>query len=111
MQYYIIDSFIKKQASKEDDEGHASGAAGGSYERIAEDGSEDDEDPHQPRRRSGSIQLEDETDSKNVQSGKKVKGSADGEYDPEHDGDRTTVVGSGSSPMTGNVPKELLPKE
>lgn len=112
MQYYIIDSFIKKAADKEDDEGHdGSGASGGTYERIAEPGSDDDDDPHQPRRRSGSIQLEDETDVKSVKEGKKVRDPAEGEYDPDLDGDRTTVVGSGSSPLRGGVPKELLPKE
>ncbi|KAK2610584.1 hypothetical protein N8I77_004002 [Diaporthe amygdali] len=110
MQYYIIDSFIKKQAGKEDDEGHEnSGATGGSYERIAEDENENDENPHQPRRRSGSIQMEDETEA--IKHGKKVKGPAEAEYDPDLDGDRTTVVGSGSSPVRGGVPKELLPKE
>lgn len=112
MQYYIIDSFIKKQADKEDNEGHdGSGGSGGTYERIAEPGSEDDEDSHQPRRRSGSVQLEDEADKKSVKEGKKAKGSAEGEYDPDLDGDRTLVVGSGSSPVRGGVPKELLPKE
>lgn len=112
MQYYIIDSFIKKPAGKEDDEGHeGSGASGGTYERIAEPGSEDDDDPHTPRRRSGSIQLEDEADVKSSKEGKKAKSPAEGEYDPDLDGDRTTVVGSGSSPLRGGVPKELLPKE
>lgn len=110
MQYYIIDSFIKKQTNKEDDEGHGgSGASGGTYERIAEPADEDDEGPHTPRR--GSIQLEDEADVKSGNEGKKVKSQAEGEYDPDLDGDRTTVVGSGSSPMRGGVPKELLPKE
>lgn len=112
MQYYIIDSFIKKPAGKEDDEGHeGSGASGGTYERIAEPGSEDDDDPHTPRQRSGSIQLEDEADVKSSKEGKKVKSPAEAEYDPDLDGDRTTVVGSGSSPLRGGVPKELLPKE
>lgn len=113
MQYYIIDSFIKKPASKDDNEGHdGSGASGGTYERIAEPGSDDDDDPHQPRRRSGSIQLEDEADVKSVKEGKKVKGPTEEEYDPDLDGDRTTVVvGSGSSPVRGGVPRELLPKE
>ncbi|KAK7719920.1 hypothetical protein SLS64_002101 [Diaporthe eres] len=112
MQYYIIDSFIKKPAGKEDDEGHeGSGASGGTYERIADPGSEDDDEPHTPRRRSGSIQLEDETDVKSSKERKKVKSPAEGEYDPDLDGDRTTVIGSGSSPVRGGVPKELLPKE
>ncbi|KAH8762513.1 vacuolar membrane protein-domain-containing protein [Diaporthe sp. PMI_573] len=72
MQYYIIDSFIKKPASKDENEGHdGSGASGGTYERIAEPGSDDDPDPHRLRRRSGSIQLEDEADVKSVKEGRK----------------------------------------
>ncbi|POS80834.1 transmembrane protein [Diaporthe helianthi] len=112
MQYYIIDSFIKKPAEKDDNEGHdGSGASGGTYERIAEPGSDDDDDPHQPRLRSGSFQLEDEADAKSTKEGKKVKGPADEEYDPDLDGDRIAVVGSGSSPVRGVVKRELLPKE
>lgn len=118
LQYYIIDSFIKAKASKEETEGHsrpgseggAAGDGGVSYQRIAGADSEAHEDDA-PCPSS----LDVERDSKG-KMGSQISKSASpvhAEYDPEVDGDRTPAAAGGSSTAgpEGNVPRELLPKE
>lgn len=108
LQYYIIDSFIKKQASKEDTEGHEVGNESVSYQRIVP-GEENEEGVDQRR---PSVDGDDLVKAKLGSQISKSASPVHEEYDPEVDGDRTTATG-GSSKLRpeGNVPKELLPKE
>lgn len=122
MQYYIIDSYIKKQVvgdeegSDSDTEGGSVGSgvavAGGhsavSYGVIS--ASDDSES-------SGG---EDADDEERIKSGRRVRltrrdTSKDREYDPTIDGDEGTVVGSSSSRASdsrkGLLGKELIPPE
>jgi hypothetical protein len=114
LQYYIIDSYIKKQeAIAADGETGAGAGAGGAvvYEELA--ASETDE--------SGDESGEDEDARKSVAAGRGSRlrmarrdsaagrSSRDVEYDPAVDGDSQTVIGSTSS--RGVLPKELLPPE
>lgn len=114
LQYYIIDSFIKKQASKEDTEGQSRPASeGASYQRIAEgiDEAGPDDIQRQQSRRSS---LDADRDGR-VKAGsisKKLASPTHDEYDPEVDG---TSIGEGSTITSrgpeGELPRELLPKE
>jgi len=116
LQYYIIDSYIKKQEAIVVD-GDASAGAGGLvvYEELAvseSDESSDEEGADDEARKSP-----------NAGQGSRVRmerrGSATGrtsrdvEYDPAVDGDSQTVIGSSSSHVSsrGALPKELLPTE
>lgn len=120
LQYYIIDSFIKAQASKDDTGGHEvgrgegssgnGGGGGGSYQRIAPS------DEHEEGVESSSVDGDDILAKAKL--GSQISKSASPvreEYDPEVDGDRTaaTTTTGGSSTLRpeGTVPKELLPKE
>lgn len=108
LQYYIIDSFIKAQASKEDTEGHQAGSEGVSYQRISSgEGHEEGIDERRP-----SVDGDDLVKAKLGSQISKSASPVREEYDPEVDGDRTTVPG-GSSKLKpeGSVPRELLPKE
>ncbi|KAK4465652.1 vacuolar membrane protein-domain-containing protein [Cladorrhinum samala] len=113
MQYYIIDSYIKKQIS-------GSGAAGSdsdsetaaettAYNEIlgseTDDDSDDDDSLTAPTKPTG-------VDSKGRRRNSLGEPTRD-EYDPDVDGDSQTVIGSGSSHTSskGVLPKELLPKE
>lgn len=119
LQYYIIDSFIKAKASKEDTEGHSRpGSEGGglgdggvSYQRISGADTEAHEDGV-PNRRS-SLDVERDAKGKIGPQASKSASPVHAEYDPEVDGDRAPAATGGSSMMGpgGNVPKELLPKE
>lgn len=112
MQYYIIDSFIKKQTSKEETEGQSRpGSEGGpTYQIIPDDSVQSLGDGHQDH-------LGD--DEMNIKKGQPVARSGSqtpvhDEYDPEVDGDRTrsTVVGSSSSGHAeGTISTKLFPKE
>jgi hypothetical protein len=117
LQYYIIDSYIKKQEVLADDGEVGSAGAGGSgpvvYEELAvseSDGSDDEDDDDGDARKSV---------SNNAGRGSHLRmerrGSATGrpEYDPAVDGDSPTVIGSSSSRTSarGPLPKELLPTE
>lgn len=121
LQYYIIDSFIKAQASKEDTEGHevgrGEGSGGGSggdggYQRVALG------DEHEEGVEPSSVDGDDLLVKAKL-GGSQISKSASPvheEYDPEVDGDRTTTNNTttgGSSTLRpeGTVPKELLPKE
>ena len=111
LQYYIIDSFIKKQAPKDGDGSPEVGEAT-AYEHLSESG--DDED---------SVELEDEEDIKAHSSNSQRGGSGKAdqakdttrEYDPSTDGDSQTVVGSTSSGGKNQrgklIQDELFPHE
>ncbi|ROW11360.1 hypothetical protein VMCG_01206 [Cytospora schulzeri] len=112
LQYYIIDSFIKKQASKDGGEGTGEGRpTAGAYERISEAGSSDEEGEggHNHHHHSGN--LEEETFTKTGAHVQSIRRPGDDEYDPDIDGDESTVTASGSSPGKGDMPSELYPKE
>ncbi|POR36153.1 Vacuolar membrane protein [Tolypocladium paradoxum] len=87
LQYYIIDSFIKKKETE--------------HERLAS------EDPDEAEH------CDCDADNEPVKSPPRVRNSGD-EYDPDTDGDAPTVIGSSSSrriERTKVVPTELFPKE
>jgi hypothetical protein len=118
LQYYIIDSYIKKQDASAAD-GEAGAGAGGPivYEELAvsetEDESSDDEgcDEEEARKSlnagAGSHLRMARRDSATGRT------SRDAEYDPAVDGDSQTVIGSSSSRISSRraLPKELLPAE
>lgn len=114
LQYYIIDSFIKKQAPKDGDDGSGEGRpAVGSYERIFEAGSDEEGagDLHHHHHHHQSEDLEEETFVKTGSEVTIVRRPGGEEYDPEIDGDEVTVTAGGSLPGKGDVPSELYPKE
>lgn len=116
LQYYIIDSYIKKQESLAADDEAGAGAGGTIvYDELAVSETDDE---------SGDDEDEDEAGkSANNGGGSRLRlarrdsatgrPSRDAEYDPAVDGDSQTVIGSSSSRMSrrGTLPKELLPKE
>ncbi|EJT81625.1 hypothetical protein GGTG_01603 [Gaeumannomyces tritici R3-111a-1] len=128
MQYYIIDSFIKKQtgaATDEDDgdcgdagrtqRGHlrrsSSSGTHGSYDAPGESADEEELVEREGRHRT----------SGNRQSGapagpasaKPAGGRARREYDPDVDGDERTIIGSSTSSRQTEalLSKDLLPRE
>jgi hypothetical protein len=117
MQYYIIDSYIKKQATDETDsddgtiaEGSIRGEAG-AYDELSVSDSESDGDEETERRkhvRGGHLRLA-RRDTPPLPTSQK-----DNEYDPDLDGDSQTIIGSSNSrdsTRRGGLPKELLPHE
>jgi hypothetical protein len=102
MQYYIIDSFIKKKVDPNDGGTMDGEAGGGAYERLGRPESdsfdgEDDDGQRKPLPRAG-----DDSQDRAY------------EYDPAIDGDSHTVVGSSSSRTSERdriLPKELYPHE
>lgn len=128
MQYYIIDSFIKKKegggnetaasgherlpGEDPDDERRAFGEdAEAGEELLTGANSEDDEDDDDPRRDGG----EAGRGSKKQQHHRLSLGGED-EYDPDKDGEAPTVIGSASSSnrlqtSVKVVQPELFPKE
>ncbi|KAK3383258.1 vacuolar membrane protein-domain-containing protein [Lasiosphaeria ovina] len=104
MQYYIIDSYIKKQESLDDvdelDEGDVTEPV--IYDEISvsgSDGSDDSEDEVAKGRR---VRMERRDTPKDL------------EYDPSIDGESQTVIGSSSSRTSDRralLPKELIPPE
>jgi hypothetical protein len=114
LQYYIIDSYIKKQEAAAID-GEAATGTGGPivYEELAisesEDSDDDDDDDVQKSvnaERSSHVRME-------RQDSVTGRPSREGEYDPDVDGDSPTVIGSSSSHISegGTLPKPLLPAE
>ncbi|KAH6853852.1 vacuolar membrane protein-domain-containing protein [Chaetomium sp. MPI-CAGE-AT-0009] len=114
LQYYIIDSYIKKQEAAAMDGDGPTGTGGPiAYEELAiseSDDSDDEEDEDVSKRlnaeRSSHVRME-------RQDSVTGRPSRDGEYDPAVDGDSPTVIGSSSSRIseTGVLPKSLLPAE
>ncbi|KAL8370565.1 hypothetical protein RB595_000778 [Gaeumannomyces hyphopodioides] len=129
MQYYIIDSFIKKQtsAAADEDDGDcgdagrpqrgglrrsSSSGTHGSYDPLGESADEEELVEREGRRRT----------SGNRQSGahagpasaKPAGGRVRREYDPDVDGDERTVIGSSTSSRQQTealLSKDLLPHE
>lgn len=107
LQYYIIDSFIKKQTPDDSDDAVAGGADGVHYQSLP-DGSPDPLD--QPRLADDSIDVK----TPPVRRSRSAPHTpVHEEYDPEVDGDRSALGSSGSSSReaSGKVPAELYPKE
>jgi hypothetical protein len=101
LQYYIIDSFIKKKEAE--------------HEPVP---SEDGEDTRRlyddPADEAGSDSDSSERRQQRMKLQNRVRSSVSEEYDPDVDGDAGTFVGSSSSQRnkTGQrVPPELFPKE
>ncbi|KAK4141581.1 vacuolar membrane protein-domain-containing protein [Dichotomopilus funicola] len=135
LQYYIIDSYIKKK----DEEGDAGlGGSGGAlgpagpgrpvaYEELPVSGSDesdesevesDEGEDDRERKRAGSRPSRDprvrlETRNPKPAMAAAGRSSRDLEYDPTTDGDSQTVIGSSSSHISsqGVLPKQLLPTE
>lgn len=105
MQYYIIDSFIKKQTSDEDEGQSHPGSDGVHYQSLPE-GSPDALEP-------GNQQHPDDLDVKAPVRKSAPPTPVREEYNPEVDGDRTALGSSSSSSNreTNKVPAELYPKE
>ncbi|KAL7927613.1 vacuolar membrane domain-containing protein [Trichoderma austrokoningii] len=105
LQYYIIDSFIKRKATD--------------HEALAsqdDDADADADDDDYERRGSNSGVGRDSDDEIPVKiNGRGARNSLGGEYDPEVDGDAPTIVSSSSSSQPAskstNVSVELYPKE
>ncbi|TQV99834.1 hypothetical protein V2A60_005264 [Cordyceps javanica] len=114
LQYYIIDSFIKKPISEiesddDDERGHFRPLRhnNDSLQDIESDGDADDEAPLVDKVSTRTRTMRPRSAGRN--------GTGTEEYDPDLDGDANTIIGSGSSahgakpsaPLTTN----LLPKE
>ncbi|RDA87311.1 hypothetical protein CP532_2655 [Ophiocordyceps camponoti-leonardi (nom. inval.)] len=104
LQYYIIDSFIKKKESDQ-------------HDRLSTD---DPDEPSRPydestrlrahRSSSESGDDDDDDDDDRVRRDQHARARSSRDYDPEVDGHAPTVVGSGSSRIKV-APTELFPKE
>lgn len=105
LQYYIIDSFIKKQTTDEGTEGPSHpGSDGVRYQSLPE-GSPDSLD-------HGHQQHPEDIDVKTPVRRSAPSTPVHQEYDPEVDGDRSALGSSSSSNReTNKVPAELYPKE
>lgn len=107
LQYYIIDSFIKKQTNDEATEGQGHpGSDGVHYQSLPEGSPESLEANHQLR--------PDEIDVKTPVRKSAPQTPVREEYDPEVDGDRMALGSSSSGSSnreTNKVQPELYPKE
>ena len=115
MQYYIVDSYIKNQATEEadvSDDGTIGGDAGApvAYDHLSaseSDESDREEDTERIKHiRGGHLRLS----RRNTPPPKQ----GDDEYDPTVDGDSQTIIGSSASrdsTRRGLLPKELIPHE
>jgi hypothetical protein len=100
LQYYIIDSFIKRKVTD--------------HEMLPSEDNDDDNDDYE-RRGSGSDGIgRDSQDETPVKINGRPRNIIDGEYDPEFDGDAPTIIGSSSGvpiSKSNGVSVELFPKE
>ncbi|KAK0670707.1 vacuolar membrane protein-domain-containing protein [Cercophora samala] len=117
MQYYIIDSYIKKQEGKVEVDDAVYDEVDQEEGILGSSSSDDDDD--------GESESESESDEEEEAGQRTPKAAARGskardperdstiEYDPDVDGDSQTVVGSSSSHISsrGVLTKDLLPKE
>ncbi|KAK4251831.1 vacuolar membrane protein-domain-containing protein [Corynascus novoguineensis] len=116
LQYYIIDSYIKKQDALTADGNGGAGADGPVvYEELAvseSDEDSDDEDEDDVRKSLDSNSGDSHVPLQRRGSSTR-RSSRDAEYDPAVDGDSQTVIGSSSSHTSNKeaLPKELLPAE
>lgn len=118
MQYYIIDSFIKKKEtdheplpSEDPDQVQTRGTRLAGH---ALDSESDDDDADAGAGRSNYNSRRPDRDQSHRPRGRVGRLAAGGEYDPEVDGDAPTVIGSGSSRRNERskvVSAELFPKE
>lgn len=102
LQYYIIDSFIKRKTTD--------------HEVLASQDDDDDDDDDYERRGSNSGgAARDSQDETPVKINGRSRNNFGGEYDPEVDGDAPTIISSSSSNQptskSSNVSVELYPKE
>ncbi|KAH6619210.1 vacuolar membrane protein-domain-containing protein [Chaetomium sp. MPI-SDFR-AT-0129] len=134
LQYYIIDSYIKKDEEGDAGLGGSGGALGPAgpgrpvaYEELPVSGSDesdesevesDEGEDDRERKRAGSRPSRDprvrlETRNPKPATAAAGRSSRDLEYDPATDGDSQTVIGSSSSHISsqGVLPKQLLPTE
>ncbi|KAK4193360.1 vacuolar membrane protein-domain-containing protein [Podospora australis] len=113
MQYYIIDSYIKKQEASvdghDDDDGTPGAAGSAVYGELTSSETDDDD--------SGDDEEEQLTPKPTARARTAARRDtpvdSDLEYDPDVDGDSQTVIGSSSSHTSnrGVLQKELIPHE
>lgn len=114
MQYYIIDSYIKKQETPDGEVGAAVGDNVAYDELAISETDESDEDADEDARKSSSRRDSHLRMAVTKDATSPARSSRDLEYDPDVDGDsQTTVIGSNSSRLSpkGALPEELLPHE
>ncbi|KAL2158079.1 hypothetical protein VTH06DRAFT_4889 [Thermothelomyces fergusii] len=123
LQYYIIDSYIKKQEALAADGRAGAGAREPvAYEELARSDSEaesdetDDEDDDEDGARGKRLGAGRDNSPLRLErrgSAARRRPSPDAEYDPDVDGDSQTVIGSNASHTSSRrtLPKELLPAE
>jgi hypothetical protein len=132
LQYYIIDSYIKKQEPNLDDnDGHTDTSPNGTvvYDELAvsdsddescdgadsdsdeEDKSDSDSEAGNGNGRKGGARVRRARRNSATATTPAAPAGLDVEYDPAVDGDSQTVIGSSSSSRGGVMPKELLPPE
>ncbi|KAK4136324.1 hypothetical protein BT67DRAFT_374730 [Trichocladium antarcticum] len=111
LQYYIIDSYIKKQDAPAGEAGTALGDDVVYDELAVSDTDESDDDADEDARKG--ISRGDSHLPLVTRDAATGRGSRDLEYDPAVDGDSQTVIGSSASrgSKRGVLPKELLPHE
>lgn len=111
MQYYIIDSYIKKQETDEDvdevDDGATAETIVYDDPSDSETDESDGEDSARKQLRGGHLRLARRDTNSPPPPAK------DGEYDPDVDGDSQTIIGSSNSRLSPprGLPKELIPAE
>ncbi|KAM4054934.1 STIMATE family protein [Hirsutella rhossiliensis] len=120
MQYYIIDSLIKKKetdheplSSEDPDQGHARGTLLADHAFESESESEDYDVDAGAGSNAHNNRGHDHSRPRKPQ-GRAARLAAGGEYDPEVDGDAPTVIGSSSSRRNERskvVSADLFPKE
>lgn len=110
MQYYIIDSYIKKQESGVDVDDVDDDATAETIvydEPDSETDESDGEDTTRKQLRGGHLRLAKRDTNSPPPPAK------DGEYNPDVDGDSQTIIGSSNSRLSppSGLPKELIPAE
>lgn len=100
LQYYIIDTFIKKKVTADEDEGH---------ERGDEDCEEDTLLPEDDQDATGPIEADEVKSKSRVRVGKTKRIKS---YDPDKDGEfpGTPVSGESSSSSARTSDREPMPK-
>jgi hypothetical protein len=101
LQYYIIDSFIKRKTTD--------------HEVLASQDEDDDDDDYERRGSNSGSAARDSQDETPVKINGRSRNNLGGEYDPEVDGDAPTIISSSSSNQpsskSNSVSVELYPKE
>ncbi|AEO70455.1 uncharacterized protein THITE_61368 [Thermothielavioides terrestris NRRL 8126] len=116
LQYYIIDSYIKKQEALAAD-GEAGSGETVVYEELGSTETDESDDEGEAVDEDASKTVDRAGKGAHLRQAPRDSAaglsSRDVEYDPAVDGDSQTVIGSGSSAVSsrGTLPKELLPTE